>query len=88
MISDVLISDDMMFSQSIDWLRQGHGSRGYGRAPAQPAGTWRGTACSSFVGLSSMGGQRPFGLSAEGVASNAPPIGEADLFRGGCYDGP
>src|SRR5215469_207193 len=28
-----------------------------------------------------------FGLSAEGVASNAPPIGEAELLRGGCYDG-
>jgi len=33
--------------------------------------------------------QRPFGLSAEGVASNAPPkqLGEAELFSGGCYDG-
>jgi len=26
-------------------------------------------------------------LSAKGVASNAPPIGEAELFRAGCYDG-
>jgi len=33
--------------------------------------------------------QRPVGLSAEGVASNAPskPMGEAELFSGGCYDG-
>ena len=41
-------------------------------ATAQPAGTW-GAACSSFLVCRRWLAERPFGLSAEGVASNAPP---------------
>jgi len=42
------------------WRLVAGGLRSVVAATAQPAGTWRGAACSSFVGLSSMGGSACF----------------------------
>jgi len=50
-------------------------------------GTWRGAACSSCAGLWQVAIERSFGLSAEGVASNAPGHARAPPIQAGslCY---